>query len=311
MRNAFKSELNSIALKDDRIMLLSGDIGNRMFDEYKINFPNRFLNCGVAEANMMSMAAGMAMCGLVPITYTITPFTTIRCLEQIKIDVCYHNVPVIIVGVGSGLSYGELGVTHHSCDDIAFLRVLPNMTVLCPGDSFEVKLALRKAVELNGPVYIRLGKKGEPLVYKEEPQFQIGKGNILSAGEDVCLLSTGTVLPLVVKAGDELNSKGISTAVISFHTVKPLDKELLQEVFCKFKIVVTVEEHSLLGGFGSAIAEYVVTQENNTANLISIGISDEFYYDARNHDQACESYGLTSSNIVKRVENMIKNRKEK
>src|SRR2546430_5284860 len=164
MRNAFATEITSLASEDERLVLLSGDIGNKLFDGYKEKFPERFFNCGVAEANMMGMAAGMALSGMRPITYTITPFTTTRCFEQIRVDVCYHNVPVIIVGVGGGLSYASLGATHHSCEDIALLRMLPNMTVICPGDAIEVRGALRAALRHDGPVYIRLGKKGEPIV---------------------------------------------------------------------------------------------------------------------------------------------------
>lgn len=159
MRNAFAAEITEISATDDKIVLLSGDIGNRLFNSFKEKFSNRFYNCGVAEANMTSMAAGMAACGLKPVTYTITPFNTIRCLEQIRVDVCYHNLPVVIVGVGSGLSYANLGATHHSCEDIALLRVLPNMTVICPADAVEVRLALRAALNYGRPVYIRLGKK--------------------------------------------------------------------------------------------------------------------------------------------------------
>src|SRR5262249_33705790 len=164
MRNAFASEITALAAQDERIVLLSGDIGNKLFDEFKARFPGRFLNCGVAEANMISMAAGLAMCGLRPVTYTIASFTTVRCLEQIRIDACYHHQPIVIAGVGAGLAYAANGGTHHSCEDIALLRALPGMTVVCPGDPVEVRLALRAALQEPGPVYLRLGKKGEPVV---------------------------------------------------------------------------------------------------------------------------------------------------
>ncbi|MBD3308677.1 transketolase, partial [candidate division KSB3 bacterium] len=190
MRNAFAAELTSLAADNRQIILLSGDIGNRLFNDYKAQFPDRFFNCGVAEANMTSMAAGMALCGLRPITYTITPFATTRCLEQIRVDICYHNVPVIIAGVGGGLSYAGLGATHHSCEDIGFLRMLPNMTVICPGDAWEVRLALRAAVQHTGPVYLRIGKKGEPVVHSQAPEFTIGKGIVVQEGTEICLLST-------------------------------------------------------------------------------------------------------------------------
>src|SRR5262249_37748072 len=155
MRSAFADEVTKIAIEDERVVLLSGDIGNNLFDRFKVANNGRFFNCGVAEANMIGVAAGLALNGLRPIVYTITPFTTTRCLEQIRDDVCYHAVPVIIVGTGAGLSYAELGPTHHSCEDIAILRSLPGMTVLCPCDSVEVRLMLRESLKQDGPIYMR------------------------------------------------------------------------------------------------------------------------------------------------------------
>ncbi|MBC8232347.1 transketolase [bacterium] len=301
MRNAFAAEITELASEDERIVLLSGDIGNRLFDDYKARFPGRFFNCGVAEANMTSMAAGMALCGLRPITYTITPFATTRCLEQIRVDVCYHNVPVIIVGVGSGLSYAELGATHHSCEDIAFLRALPNMTVVCPGDTWEVRLAVRAAIKHDGPVYIRLGKKGEPVMHEQAPEFVIGKGIIVRGGNDVCLLSTGNMLPVAVQAAEELDSRGVSAQVISLHTVKPLDEELLAEVFSKFTVVVTVEEHSVLGGLGGSVAEWLADGPPQKARLLRMGTPDAFLHGAGGQDYARECLGLTPKNIAEKT----------
>lgn len=301
MRNAFAAELTALASEDKRIFLLYADIGNRLFNEYKKRFPERFLNCGVAEANMTSMAAGMALCGLRPITYTIAPFATTRCLEQIRLDVCYHNVPVIIVGVGAGLSYARLGATHHSCEDIAFLRSLPNMTVICPGDRWEVGLALRAAVKHNGPVYIRLGKKGEPEVHEQAPEFCIGKGIVVRVGDDVCLLSTGNMLPVAIQAAEELDSRGVSAQVVSLHTVKPLDEELLAEVFSRFTVVVTVEEHSLLGGLGGSVAEWLANGPPQEARLLRIGTADTFLHEAGDQEYARHCFGLTPGNIAEKT----------
>src|SRR6516165_1578540 len=209
MRNAFAAEITALAATNQRVVMLSGDIGNRLFDDFKVRCPGRFFNCGVAEANMIGGAVGMAMSGLRPVAYTITPFVTTRCLEQIRVDVCYHHVPVIIVGTGSGLSYASLGATHHSCEDISFLRVLPHMTVVCPADSVEVKQAIRAALAQDEPVYIRIGKKGEPVVHKEPIDFVIGKGIVVRPGKDVCLISTGNTLGVAMRAGEQLESKGV------------------------------------------------------------------------------------------------------
>jgi transketolase len=253
MRNAFADEVTKLGDEDDHIVLLSGDIGNRLFDKFRDKHPTRFFNCGVAEQNMMGVAAGMAMSGLRPIVYTITPFVTTRCLEQIRTDVCYHDLPVMVVAVGAGLAYSNLGPTHHACEDISFLRALPNMKVICPGDAFEVRAAMRAVLKQNSPAYIRMGKKGEPIVHKGPlADFEIGKAITLEEGDDVCLLSTGNMLPEAIAAAHRLKENKVSTRVVSCHTVKPLDAKCLKEVFSRFSLVVTIEEHSLIGGFGSA-----------------------------------------------------------
>lgn len=301
MRNAFADELLKVAERDERVVFLSGDIGNRLFDKFKAKFPDRFYNCGVAEQNMMGMAAGLAMCGLRPICYTITPFTTTRCLEQIRVDVCYHGVPVIIAGVGAGLCYAELGATHHACEDIAFLRMLPTMTVICPGDPVEARCALDAAVQHPGPVYLRMGKKGEPVVHAERPAFTIGKAITMSRGTDVALLVTGTPLPTVVAAAELLRAQGISPEVVSFHTVKPLDETLLTDAFQKFAVVATIEEHSIMGGLGGAVAEWLADREPQKARLLRLGTSDEFLHEAADEEYARHHFGIDAEGIAKTV----------
>jgi transketolase len=299
MRDAFADEMTKLAAEDDRIVLLSGDIGNRLFNTYKAKYPDRFYNCGVAEANMTSVAAGMALCGLRPVTYTIAAFNTYRCLEQIRIDLCYQNVPVVIVGVGAGLSYASLNATHHSLEDVACLRVLPNMTVICPGDAWEVRAALREALKHAGPVYLRLGKKNEPLVHSQVPPFQIGRGIVVSEGMDVCLVSTGTMVPSAVEAAHQLELDGISARVVSMHTVKPLDEGLLKDVFETFPIVVTVEEHSILGGLGGGVAEWLADRSTPPkGRLLRMGTADHFLYNAGGQDHGRECFGLSPNQIA-------------
>ncbi|MBY0522082.1 MAG: hypothetical protein K2R98_01710 [Gemmataceae bacterium] len=298
MRNAFASEITALADADERLVMLSGDIGNRLFDSFKARHPDRFFNCGVAEANMTSMAAGMAACGLRPITYTITPFVTTRCLEQIRVDVCYHELPVTIVGVGAGLSYASLGATHHSCEDIAFLRALPNMAVVCPADPIEVRLALRAAMRHNGPLYLRLGKKGEPSIHRGEPDFAIGRAIVVRPGNTVCLLGTGTILPVVLEAAEELARRGIDAEVVSFHTVKPLDRDKLRQAFAAFSVVATVEEHSVIGGLGGAVAEWLVDEGPQKARLVRFGTRDTFLHESGDQDHARAYFGLTATNIA-------------
>lgn len=301
MRNAFAVEITALAKDDPRLVLLCGDIGNRLFDKYKEQYPDRFFNCGVAEANMVSVAAGLALSGLRPVAYTITSFMTVRCLEQIRLDVCYQNLPVTLVGVGSGLGYASLNATHHSCEDMAMLRAIPNMTVVCPADPVETRLALRAALKHPGPVYIRMGKKGEPIVHKEPPPFEIGKGIVLRSGENIGLVSTGTMLPAVLETADNLQKQSLSVGVVSFHTVKPLDQDLLANLFTSCSLVVTIEEHSVLGGLGGSIAEWLTNQRSQKGRLLRIGTDDRFLYEAGEQDHARACYGLTPDQMVEKI----------
>jgi transketolase len=301
MRNAFARELTRLADSDPRVVLLMGDIGNRLFDEFKARFPERFFNCGIAEANMMSVAAGMALCSLRPVVYTIVPFVTARCLEQIRVDVCYHRAPVVIVGVGGGLSYASLGATHHACDDLALLRVLPGIKIVCPGDPTEVRLALQAALAQDDPVYLRLGKKGEPVVHCDEPRFEIGRGIVLRAGTGITLLSTGNLLPTAVEVADRLEAEGLAVRLVSFHTVKPLDEALLQECFADGVLVVTLEEHSVIGGLGGAVAEWLSEQSPQRARLLRIGTPDRFFHESGGQSYARQRLGLDAEAIAQRI----------
>lgn len=301
MRNAFADEATKLATADPRIVLLSGDIGNKLFDKFKDRNEGRFFNCGIAEANMMGVAAGMALSGLRPIIYTITPFTTTRCYEQIRVDACYHNVPVIIVGTGSGLSYAELGPTHHSCEDLAILRVLPNMTVLAPADEVELRQCMRAALKQDGPVYIRIGKKGEKIIPKKNDHFEIGHSITVREGSDVCLIGTGTLMPIAMEAAEALAAKGVTTRVESFHTIKPLDERTLGDVFSRHSVVAVIEEHSRIGGLYGSVAEWLARQETMKARLISFGTDDEFMHEVGTQDYARAKYGLTADNITLKV----------
>jgi transketolase len=308
MRNAFADEITKLGAADRRVVLLSGDIGNKLFDKFKEKAPGRFFNCGVAEANMMSVAAGMALCGLRPVIYTITPFTTTRCLEQIRVGACYHRAPVVIVGTGSGMSYAELGPTHHSCEDMAILRALPEMTVVAPGDSLELRAALREALKHDGPVYMRIGKKGEPNMHAGAPDFRLGKSITLRTGTDVCLVSTGVMLSVVVEAAKILGTKSISARVESFPTVKPLDTATLSDIFARYPVVAVAEEHSRIGGLGGAIAEWLAAQESPRARLIAFGTDDAFMHEIGSTQYARNKFGLTADNIAAQVQARLNSR---
>ncbi len=302
MRNAFADEMTRLGAADPRVVLLSGDIGNKLFDKFKERAPGRFLNCGVAEANMMGMAAGMALSGLRPVVYTITPFTTTRCFEQIRVDVCYHEAPVVIVGTGSGLSYADLGPTHHSCEDMAILRTLPGMTIVAPADAMELRLALRQALTHDGPVYMRIGKKGEPAVHPNEVDFALGRAITLQPGDDACLIGTGVVTAVTLDAARKLKEFGISARVESFHTVKPLDEHVLREVFAKYAVVAIAEEHGRIGGLSGAVSEWLASQPNPVrGRLLAFGTDDAFMHEIGSTDYARRKFGLTAENIAEQV----------
>ncbi|MGB0581540.1 MAG: transketolase family protein [Limisphaerales bacterium] len=304
MRNAFAQEITKLAGERDEIVLLSGDIGNRLFDKYKEAASDRFYNCGVAEANMIGMAAGLAMKGLRPICYTIAPFITYRCMEQIRIDLCYHEQPVLVVGTGSGLAYASLGTTHHSCEEMGMLRLLPTMTVLAPADANEVRALLNASLKLKGPAYMRIGKKGEAEVHDSVPNLEIGKSIQMKDGSDVCLLNTGTTLSRVLEAAEQLEAKGISAAVQHFPTVKPLDKVFVDEASEKYKLLASIEEHSVLGGFGGSIAEHLAEKAAHP-RLLRFGAADEFLHETSEQETAMEHYGLTAGQIADRVAGVL------
>tara|TARA_Y100001933_G_scaffold236651_1_gene258810 strand:+ start:696 stop:1613 length:918 start_codon:yes stop_codon:yes gene_type:complete len=302
MRNAFAKEMTELAQERNDVCLLSGDIGNRMFDQYKKVAPSRFLNCGIAEANMMSMAAGMGLSGLRPVVYTITPFTTTRCLEQIRTGVAYHEAPVVIVGTGSGLSYAELGATHHSLEDMAILRSIPNMRICAPADSIELVAQLRQAIEEGQPTYIRIGKKGEQNLLEEHKEVGIGKANLLRQGENILLIGVGPIISEGLRASKELEGKGIKIGVASMGSIKPLDEQFLKDRIDEgYTRWISLEEHHRIGGLGSALLEWIYDNAKNEIKIERMGIVDKFIHKLGTQDFVRRSEGLTADSIIKQV----------
>ncbi len=303
MRNKFAECLTRAAETNESLCLLYADIGNRLFDKLKGVAPTRTINAGIAEANMASMASGMAQMGLHPFIYTITPFTTARNFEQIKVDLAYANVPVVIVGTGSGLAYANLGPTHHSFEDIALMRVLPNMKVVCPADSMELEALFPQLLEEKGPVYFRIGKKNEPLNYVEPPKLKIGKAHVLEQGNDIALVCTGPVLDVGAQIAEQLKQEGVSCQLTSLHTVKPLDQDYLASLN-EFKLVVTIEEHSLVGGMGASLCEWSM-DTRKPLNILRCGIPDEFIDQLSSNQSARERIGLTAEAIIPKIKSRL------
>jgi transketolase len=301
MRNAFAKAVAELGDTHPELVMLAGDIGNRLFDQFKEKHPSRFYNCGVAEANMTGVASGLAASGLHPITYTITPFNTARCFEQIRLDICYPNLPVIVVGTGAGLSYAGLGATHHSMEDIAILRTLPNMHIVCPADPVEVRLAVKDALRLKRPTYIRIGKKGEPTIHKSDPDFEIGRGIVMRTGNDVAILGVGNMVTSALEAAEQLHRSGVSAQVISLHTIKPLDDALLSQLFSNQKLVVVLEEHGLIGGAGSAVLEWGNAKRVDLDKLLCVGGPDRFLSACGDQEEARVLLGLTPEKVTEKI----------
>jgi transketolase len=297
VRDAFVRELTRIAAEDDRVVVLTADLGIGLFDELASAAPDRFLNVGIAEQNMVGIAAGLALAGRKVFAYSIAPFITSRPHDQVRIDVAYHGADVTLVGVGGGVSYGAMGPTHHAIEDIALMRALPGLTVLTPGDPNDAYLATLAAAEIDGPVYLRLGKNGEPSVLPEGTGFVIGRAVELRSGCDVAILSAGTILPEALAAADQLAARGIDATLAHFGTVKPLDVDAVLAAAARCPRLVTAEEHTVMGGFGSAVAE-VLAEHGCPARLHRVGLRDEFAHEVGSRTHLVTHYRLDADAIA-------------
>ena len=239
MRKAFIDTLIKLAEKDKRIFLLSGDLGFSVLEPFKEKFTDRFFNMGVAEQNMIGVAAGLALSGKIVFVYSIVPFVTMRCFEQIRNDLCFQNLNVRLVGVGGGVAYGTAGATHHALEDIAIMRSLVNMTVIAPGDPKETEMTINASLKHSGPIYIRLGKGNEPVVHTAQ-NFEIGKGIVLKKGKDVTIIACGSMLFTAQQIEKELEKNNLSVNLISMPTVKPLDKEIILKSAHQTKAIFTI-----------------------------------------------------------------------
>lgn len=276
MRIAFVNTLIKLAEKDKNLILLTGDLGYSVFEEFIQKFPGQYVNMGVAEQNMTGVAAGMAIEGKVPLIYSIIPFVTMRNFEQLRNDICNQNLNVKVVGVGAGFSYGPYGHSHHALEDIGILRTLPNLRIYCPGDPTEVEVLTESALKFKGPTYLRLGKSGEARIQNNKLVIKPGKGLVISDGSDLTLMGTSTLLYRTYEVSQKLREKyGLSVRLISMHTIKPLDEELIIASANRTKALFTIEEHSVIGGLGSAVAE-VLAENRIACNFKRIGVPDRF-----------------------------------
>ncbi len=310
MRKTFVDTMTELARKDDNVMLVIGDTGFSVFEEFEKEFPDRFVNVGIAEQNFIGFSAGLAAMGIKAFAYNVVSFMTLRSMEQILLDVCYQENPVVLVGVGGGLAYGVAGPTHHSCQDIAMMRCLPNMTVICPGDPQEMKSAMLAAYKMNTPVYIRIGRSIDPPVHTRDisAEFAVGKSIKMRDGEDVAIFSTGCMLKECVCLCDELNKNGVSASLYSHPTVKPLDEDTLLECAKKYKAVFTVEEHSMIGGFGGAVCELYMENTNRPKIFKAFAFPDVFAPVTGTREYLLELYKLDPLNICDEILELLEDK---
>lgn len=267
MRTRFIKTLTKLAMRDERICLVVGDLGYSVVEEFAERFPDRFVNAGVAEQSMTGLAAGWAMTGKVVFTYSIANFPTLRCLEQIRNDVCAHKLPVKIVAIGGGFAYGAHGYTHHGLEDISAMRSLPNMAVCSPADSTECEGLVRWMMDWDGPAYLRLGRNNEPILHPGDVGLATDRFPILRKGTDIVFMATGAVLGEALKAANMLAERGLQAGVVSAPIIKPFPVNAVEAIGRVTPVILTVEEHSAYGGLGSAVAE-VLAETQPGARLV-------------------------------------------
>lgn len=301
MRDTFVKTLVEIAKEDKNIELVTGDLGFGVLKPFWEQLPDQFTNAGIAEQNMTTVAAGMALEGKTVFTYSIGNFPTLRCLEQIRNDCAYHNANVKIVCIGGGFVYGSLGMSHHATEDIAILRALPDVVVMAPGDLVEAQEATKAIAQYKGTCYLRLGRGGEKRIHDRIERFQIGKAIRVHDGEKVAIFSTGAIFEEVQGAYDLLKQQGLSPAVYTFPTVKPIDKDVICACAKDFDLIVTCEEHNIVGGFGSAVAEVMAEMPTKKAYLMRVGMQDRYATKVGSQAYLREQYGMSAKQIAEKI----------
>ena len=304
MRTAFVNKLIELARRDERIWLVTGDLGFSVFEGFIAEFPDRYLNVGVAEQNMIGVAAGLALSGIRPFVYSISTFATMRAYEQIRNDICYQNLPVVIIGGGSTFSYSTFGATHMPLEDVGIMRQLPNMRVCVPGDPYEVGALLELLYENEGPAYMRIAKKGEPVVHGSTDVIKYGEMSVVREGNDGSILVTGRQLVNAVSAADILAKEEIHVRVLSVHTVKPFDAISLTKAAQETSRIITVEEHSLIGGLASATLE-ALRETKMYVPIKSLGVPDIFPSGVGSQDYFLNQYGLNPEGIAEAVRSLL------
>lgn len=307
MRQTCLEMVYKLAQEEERVFFIGSDLGAGILKEFKERIPARFFMEGVSEANIVGLAAGLAMEGKIPYVNTIATFLTRRCFEQVVLDVCLHNVNVRLIGSGGGFVYAPLGPTHQAIEDLAILRAIPNMTIVVPADANEMRRLMPQTVDYPGPIYIRLAKGRDPIVSRDDLPFEIGKAILVRHGNDGLVVTTGICLGLALEAASILSRIGVDISVLHMHTIKPLDREAIVRCAENVPVILTVEEHTIVGGLGGAVAETLAeTDFDSIKRFRRIGISDVFAEEYGSQDSLMERHGISSERIVSVFKELLK-----
>jgi len=303
-RDAYGKALVELGAKDSRVVVLDADLsGSTKTIHFAKAFPERFFNMGVSEQDLMGTAAGLSLMGKIPFASTFAMFATGRAFEIVRNSIAYPHLPVRICASHAGLTVGEDGASHQTIADIAIMRVLPGMTVIVPADATETRQVIHKIVDVNGPVYVRLSRAAFPVIYDESYRFEIGKANKLRDGKDIAIVACGLMVCHALEAAQILEKQGVSASVVNMSTIKPLDGEMLKELAKQTGHIVTVEEHSILGGLGSAVAEYL--SEFGNVKIHRLGVRDEFGQSGP-APELLKHYHLMPEDIAREAQNFLK-----
>ena len=305
MRNRFARELELIMKNNKETFILTGDLGFSVLDNLKREFPERYIDIGLSEQSMLGVAAGMAITGKNVFVYSIIPFLIYRPFEQLRDDICFQNIPVRLVGVGTGFSYSDAGFTHHSIEDYGILMGLPNLTILSPSDPLEVSVLMENINEIKGPVYLRLAKNGEPILHSKHDRIRIGRALRIQEGQEVLIISSGAILHIAIEVSKILESKGISTEILNYHTIKPFDRNALIESSRHKKIIVTIEEHKITTGLYPIVLQ-IFNENDIEIEVIPFGINDAHKDFSGSREFLLNSHGLNVSDMSQLILGRLK-----